>query len=223
MPVEHLERALTEVERRELTSRFRRLESMARRSLLKAGIVSFVLCGVLGVFTVLASDAPVLVIAGFWTAMAFLFTFWTGLPGRAHGHRQSAAIAAGLAQNEGRGVRIRSTRVVEFEEIEDEGACYAFDISDGLPTGASAKAGRVIFVQGQEFYADDDFPNTDFSIVDVLGPGKVVVDTLITRDGARLEPERRIGREVKDRLTIPEHLEVIEADLAHLESVLRPR
>jgi hypothetical protein len=81
----------------------------------------------------------------------------------------------------------------------------------------------VIFVQGQEFYADDDFPNTDFLIVDVLGPGKVVVDTLITRDGAKLEPERRIGREVKDRLTIPEHLEVIEADLAHLESVLRPR
>jgi hypothetical protein len=213
MPVEHFERELTDRERRELTSRRRLLESMARRSLLKAGTVSFVLCGVLAVATVLASDAPTLVIAGFWTAMALLFTFWTGLSERSHGRRQGSALAAALTLNRARVVRIRSTRVVEFEEIEDEGACFAFDAGDG----------RVVFVQGQEFYGDDDFPNMDFSLVDVLGPGRVVVDALIMKDGAKLEPERRVGRAVKDRLTIPDHLEVIEADLAHLESVLKPR
>jgi hypothetical protein len=47
---------------------------------------------------------------------------------------------------------------VEFEGEEDEGACYAFEY--GLDAS--------IFVAGQEFY-DDDFPNSDFSIVEILG------------------------------------------------------
>ena len=68
-----------------------------------------------------------------------------------------------------------------------------------------------------------EYASRDFSLVDVLGPGDVIVDALITKDGARLEPERHIKREVKDRLIIPDHLEMIETDLARLESALKPR
>ena len=223
MPVQELERTLTETEKRELEARIRRLQSIVRFSLPKAATASIIVCGALAALTLVVSDAPRAVIVGFWVALAVLFTLWIGLPGRTGPRRQAMALEAALRYNRARVFRVQSTRVVEFDEIEDEGACYAFDISDGLPAGALAKAGRVIFVQGQEFYADADFPNSDFSLVDVLGPGDVIVDALITKDGARLEPERHIKREVKDRLIIPDHLEMIETDLARLESALKPR
>jgi hypothetical protein len=76
---------------------------------------------------------------------------------------------------------------------------------------------------GQEFYADDNFPNSDFSLATVLGPGNAIVDEIFTKNGAKLEPERRIARDVKDRLTIPDHLEVINADLASIETFLARR
>jgi len=57
----------------------------------------------------------------------------------------------------------------------------------------------------------------------VLGPGNAIVDEIFTKNGAKLEPERRIGRDVKDRLTIPDHLEIIDADLATVETFLTRR
>jgi len=45
--------------------------------------------------------------------------------------------------------------MVEFEEEEDEDACYAFQL-DG---------GRILFVAGQSYYRSARFPNTDFSLV----------------------------------------------------------
>lgn len=86
--------------------------------------------------------------------------------------------------------------VQEFERA-------AFDVGEG----------RVLFVLGQEFYADDNFPNSDFSLATVLGPGNAIVDEIFTKSGVKLEPERRIARDVKDRLTISDHLEAIDADL----------
>jgi hypothetical protein len=208
--VEQFERGLTDDERRELTATFDRLRSMARTSLVKAGVASLAVCGVLAIITLFASDAPVAVIVSFWMGLALLFTFWIGLPDRKHARRQLSAIAAGLQHGRARVVRIRSARVVEFEEIEDEGACYAFDAGEN----------RVVFIQGQEFYAATDFPNTDFSIVDVLGPGGVVVDGIFTKDGVKLDPERHVSRHIKNELTIPDHLEIVQASLDSLEQTL---
>jgi hypothetical protein len=222
VPVQELERTLMEAEKRELEARIRRLQSIVRFSLPKAAAASLIVCGTLAALTLFVSDAPRAVIVGFWVALAVLFTLWIGLPGRTGLRRQAIALEAALQHDRARVFRVQSTRVVEFEEIEDEGACYAFDISDGLPAGALAKAGRVLFVLGQEFYAGDDFPNSDFSLATVLGPGNAIVDEIFTKTGAKLEPERRIARDVKDRLTIPDHLEVIEADLTTIESALPP-
>jgi hypothetical protein len=79
---------------------------------------------------------------------------------------------------------VLSERVVEFEEEEDEGACYAFAQDGGAST---------IFVIGQEFYDDDDFPNSDFAIVEILGGSGRPVDVLVTKRGRKLTPERVVA------------------------------
>jgi hypothetical protein len=213
VPVQEFERALTDAEKRELEARIEHLKSMVRLRLPKATVGSVIVCGALAALTLLVSDASRGVILAFWLALAVLFSLWIGLPGRTGPRRQAALLEAALRHNRARVFRVQSTRVVEFEEIEDEGACFAFDVGEG----------RALFVLGQEFYADDDFPNSDFSLATVLGPGNAIVDEIFTKNGAKLEPERRIARAVKDRLTIPDHLEVIEADLATVETFLTPR
>lgn len=62
-----------------------------------------------------------------------------------------------LRRNQACVTRIQSNAVVEFEEEEDEGACYAFQLSEG----------RIVFLSGQEFYTSARFPNSDFSVVDI--------------------------------------------------------
>jgi hypothetical protein len=210
MPIEHFERDLTDAERTELGARVERLDRMTRFSLLKAGAASLIVCGILATLTLLASDAPRPLIVGFWLGMTLLFAVWIGTQGRAGFRRQRTALAGAIRHNRARVVRIQSSRVVEFEEIEDEGACYAFDVGDR----------RIVFLQGQEFYPDAEFPNRDFSLVAVLGPGNSVVDEIFVKTGAVLQPERRIGRDVKNRLTIPDHLEVMEGDLKTIEAAL---
>jgi hypothetical protein len=212
VPVQEFDRRLTDDEKREVARRLERLRSMVRFSLLKAFAASVLVCGALAILTLLASDAPRPLIIFFWAVLAALFTLWIGVPGRAGRRRQAATLEAALRHDRGRVFRVQSSRLVEFEELEDEGACYAFDIGEG----------RILFVQGQEFYADETFPNSDFSLVTVLGPGTTVVDEIFTKSGAKLEPERRIARDVKERLTIPDHLEVIDADLATIEASLPP-
>ena len=48
----------------------------------KAGGASVVVCGLLAAATLLASDAPRLIVFGFWAGLWVLFTLWVGLPWR---------------------------------------------------------------------------------------------------------------------------------------------
>jgi hypothetical protein len=139
-----------------------------------------VVCAVLAVLTPLASDAPSVVIAGFWVGLAVLFTVWTGLPERRAWRARASTIDDALKVNRARVTRIASDRVVEIQEVEDEGACFAFD----------AGSGRTIVVARQECYSDETFANSDFSILEVLGWAGAV-DVIVTRAGHKVEPERR--------------------------------
>ena len=91
---------------------------------------------------------------------------------------------------------VRARAFAEFEEAEDEGACYAFEI-DGP---------RLVFVSGQEFYASARFPSLDFSLVYVLDGAGRSVDMLIEKRGPRAKPARMIP--VAQQTERPEHLEV---------------
>jgi hypothetical protein len=212
--LDSIERPLTDSERQQLTVRVQAARAESRNALLKAGAASAAVCGVLMLITLWLSDAPALVIVGFWVCMGLAFMLWIGLPWRRLMRGQIPILEDGVRTNRARELRLRSDRVVEFEEEEDEGACYAFD-RDG---GSSA-----IFVIGQEFYEDDDFPNSDFSMVEILGGSGRPVDTLITKRGRKLAPERLISAQVKNQLDLPEHLEVIHAPLERIESALRRR
>ena len=211
MSAELTERPLTARERDLVNERLADLGSSAARTLPIAGAVSLVCCGVLAALTLLASDAPRAFVLAFWGAFALLFTGWIGIPWRNQFRRKITGLAAGLAHNRARAARVQSTRVVSFDEIEDEGACYAFDVGDG----------QVLFVLGQEFYESEDFPNTDFSLIDVFAPGQTVGDLLFLKDGQRLEPERRISSDLKRQLSIPDHLTIDRMSLEDLESRLR--
>jgi hypothetical protein len=65
-----------------------------------------------------------------------------------------------------------------FEEIEDEGACYAFEL----------EGGRVVFVAGQEFTESARFPSLDFSLVYPLVEQGRPVEMFIEKRGGKAAP-----------------------------------
>ena len=126
---------------------------------------------------------------------------------------QARTLAEAIRTNRAREIRLQTTRVVEFEEEEDEGACYAFD-HDG---------NAAVFIVGQEFYEDDDFPNSDFSMVEILGERGRPIDVLIIKRGRKLQPERVVPAAVKNRLELPEHLTIVPGTLDRIEAALPGR
>ncbi len=209
--LETLERPMTSDEYFSLRTRLQNARDEGGKALLKSGAASAAVCGVLMALTLAASDAPVIVVVGFWVLMMVVFTLWIGLPRRRLMLDQISILQDALHGNRARERRLRSERVVEFEEEEDEGACYAFD-HDGVSS---------IFVIGQEFYEDDDFPNSDFSMIELLGAAGTPIDVLLTKRGRRLTPERVIPAAIKNRVELPEHLSIVPAPLERIESALR--
>jgi hypothetical protein len=208
--IERFERPLTMDERSGLEGRLARLRAEPASTFLKTAVSSVVVCAGFCALTLLASDAPRTVVLAFWGVLAAIFTVWIGIGGGRAARRQATWVQQALGYDRARVVRIQSSRVVEFEEIEDEGACFAFEVNPG----------QVVFILGQEFYADDSFPNSDLSIVDLLAPNGMAVDMLLLKEGRKLEPVRQIDAATKDVLEIPEHLETVAADLDHVEHVL---
>jgi hypothetical protein len=191
-----IERPLSEAERSDLAERLACARTESAAALIKTGGVSAGICGVLAFLTVLASDAPVGLIVLFWLVMTVLFTAWIGWPWRRLMRSQVPVLDGALRANHAVETRIRAARVVEFEEVEDEGACYAFEIEPGT----------CVFIVGQEFYEDDDFPNTDFSMVDLLGESGIPATTLLTKAGSKLQPERVVPAAVKNAVELPKNL-----------------
>ena len=209
--LETSERALTTDERAHLAARLHNARDESSKALLKSGGASAAVCGVLMLLTLWLSDAPAAVITGFWALMTVMFTVWIGMPSRRLMRGQIPIFEGALETDRVREVRLRSGRVVEFEEFEDEGACYAFAHGDG----------SSVFIVGQEFYEDDDFPNSDFSMIEILGKSGIPIDILTVNRGRKLTPERVVPVQVKNGLELPEHLEIVPAPLERIESALR--
>src|SRR5690242_19847488 len=119
--LETLERSLTGEEHYRLQTRLQNAREESRTALVKSGAASAVVCGVLMVLTLRVSDAPALVVVGFWVVMMAVFMVWIGLPGRRLMLGQIPILEGALHGNRAREQRLRSNRVVEFEEFEDEG------------------------------------------------------------------------------------------------------
>ncbi|HET9196538.1 MAG TPA: hypothetical protein VFO21_26870 [Vicinamibacterales bacterium] len=153
----------------------------------------------LWLLTLLASDAPWMVVTAFWLVTGGAIAVWVGRDMRQHASQFSgmaAGLRSALTANAAEVHDVRARAFVEFEEEEDEGACYAFEI----------EGPRLVFVSGQEFYSSARFPSLDFSLVYVLDEAGRTVDMLIDKRGARAKPAFTIPAvEHRER---PEHLEV---------------
>jgi hypothetical protein len=208
------QRPLTRAESRLLRLRSSSLHKRARRAASAGLWAGGVAIAVLWALTMLASDAPALVITGFWLVAGGAIVLWVQRDLGAD-RRTMDGIAEGLESALRRNLAdvydIRASGFLEFEEIEDEGACYVFQL-DG---------NRLVFIQGQEFYDEAQFPSLDFSLVFPLDEAGGRVDMFIEKRGAKARPERRVPAKVKQELAIPEDLQFVEGTLAGLEDRLR--
>jgi hypothetical protein len=119
-------------------------------------------------------------------------------------------MASALRGGQVKDVRVQASAVAEFEEEEDEGAGYAFEV--GTET--------IVFISGQEFYPSRTSPNTDFSLIGIHGSEGELVEFYIEKRGHRLEASKTISADSEKRLRVPDHMERVDAPLSDLERAL---
>jgi hypothetical protein len=206
-------RPLTTTERRLIRSKIHRLTARGRRASRVALPISGGVVLLLWLWTVLASDASWLAITLFWFVVGGAIALWMHRDMRVHaGHFGTMArnLESALRRNAADVYDIHARSFVAFEETEDEGAYYAFEL----------EGDRLVFVTGQEFYESARFPSLGFSLVYVLDERGRTVDMFIEKRGAKTAPARTIPAASKDALELPEHLEVRPGRLDNLEAVL---
>lgn len=211
-------RPLTDAERARLRRRARELVAYRETARRGTWIALAAVVLVLWILTLLASDAPALWVTLFWLATGGALALWLGRDQRketAHLPAVTASIESALERGEAASYDIVASAYIEFEEAEDEGACWAFDLGDG----------RIVFVVGPQYYREDRFPSHDFSIVEPLDEWGRPADEWIEKRGEAVPPARVIPADVKWKLAdaIPGHLGVIRAELDRLEDALASR
>ncbi|MCH8044001.1 MAG: hypothetical protein IID44_09820 [Planctomycetes bacterium] len=146
----------------------------------------------------------------FWLSIGlgiFSWAYWSEWRDSA---KRIRSINSAVARNIASVVRIRSEEMIEFEEHEDEGACYAFQLDDD----------RIVFVSGQEFYRTARFPSTDFELIDIADEAGNLAETRIVKHGEPLAPVRTIASADARDLSIPFHLSVVSGRLEDIERIL---
>jgi hypothetical protein len=126
-------------------------------------------------------------------------------------------INAAISFGEARVIHCQSEQVVVFEEIEDEGADYCFQIEDS----------KLLFVGGQDFYETRRFPNSDFEIVEAGSESHPVLFHIYC-NREKLKPVKTIPAGIKKRFitplgVMPTHLETIEGRWENIEGILETR
>ena len=163
----------------------------------------------LWVLTVLTSKLfvlPTLV----WLSVAVLIGFWSARDARKSFVARVVPLENALAANRVEEIRVAAADMVEFEEIGDLGACYAFQVEPD----------KILIVQGQDYYATRRFPNSDFSIVAMQDSTGELREIGVHKRGDKMVPVRVISAETQKKLRFPLHLEVLQGRLADIEGIL---
>jgi hypothetical protein len=116
-----IERPLSDEQQSHLKARLANASTESMMALVKTGAASAAVCGVLAIVTLVASTAPRGVVIAFWALLWLVFASWIGLPWRRLMRGQARMLAEAIRTNRAREIRVQTTRVVEFEEEEDEG------------------------------------------------------------------------------------------------------
>jgi hypothetical protein len=183
----------------------RRTASVRRRGLLALAVVILPLW-VLTIVTSKLFLAP----TALWALLATVIGLWSARSEKTLRVAQQAALEDALAANRVEEIRVASTEMVELEEVGDLGACYAFQVEPD----------KLLIVQGQDFYASRQFPNTDFSIAIIRDSKGKPVEIAVHKRGEKLRPTRVVPATGQKKMRLPEHLEVLQGRLVELESLL---
>jgi hypothetical protein len=210
--LEARERSLTDAEQRLIDRQIRGLasQSVRQRRALSVGIVAVF---VLWALTLVASDAPWWVVTAFWLVVGAVIVVWVHRDLRATGvvvDQMRIGLESARRHNRARVVDVRSRAFAEFEEVDDEGACYAFEVAGP----------RLVFIVGQQYYAEARFPSLDFSLVEILDESGGVASEHLEKRGPRAKPALVVPAATKLTLRPPEHLEVVEGSVVEVETIM---
>lgn len=208
--IQQFSRQLSAKEKRVLSLRTAHQRRLQRRVWGGSAVSALAVCAVLCSITLAVSDSPRGVVVSFWLAAALLFTAWIALEERRRSHAVIKRLESSIRRDLAEVTRITASEVVELEEVEDEGACYGFQLPDN----------RIVFVCGQDFYESRKFPNSDFSLVHIQDEAGEVAEVLQDKHGEKLKPVRVIGADTRKALREPIHLEVVQGNLASVEACL---
>jgi hypothetical protein len=206
-------RPLSAAERRLLGMKIRDIQSRLARGP-RALVPGLVVIVALWALTLVASETAWPIVTVFWIVVGGGIFLWVRHDLKKDLDQLRAMVAgyeSARRRNEAKVFNVEAKAFAEFEEYEDEGACYAFEIAGG----------RLVFVVGQQFYAEAKFPSHDFSLVHILDERGEPVDMIIEKRGPRVPAARTIPAAAKLELEIPEHLEALSGTLDQLEDLLR--
>jgi hypothetical protein len=214
--LESFRRPLTPTEMRLLRAKIRSLSARCRRASTIHLPIAAAFIVALWLLTLVASNAPWLIVTMFWIVIGGIITLWVGRDLRRDAgafEDMARSLDSALRRNAADVYDVRARRFAELEEIEDEGACYVFEL----------EGGRLVFISGQEFYPGARFPSLDFSLVYVLDEHGHAPDMLIEKRGPRAAPAKLIPAAVKRKLELPDHLEIRAGRIDDLEDQLSVR
>jgi hypothetical protein len=105
---------------------------------------------------------------------------------------------------------VKSDRMIEVQELEDEGACYLFEVEDK----------KLLLLFGQEYYPGTKFPSTDFSLIRILDSKNNPVEFFIEKRGEKLKPYRTIPEKDRLKQIIPYEQKFINCGIDELDEHL---
>jgi hypothetical protein len=174
-------------------------------------ISGLIVIGALWGLTMLVAKESWVLVTAFWLCTGTGIGIWTILSEKKKVLKRVHAVESAVARNEAEVLHVQSGQMIEFDEIEDEGACYAYQVDDE----------RILFIVGQDFYSSVRFPNDNFEIIKIHDAAEHLVEMIIDKHGDKLQPMRTVAAEVKKKLRLPDHLEIVKGKLADIEQILK--
>jgi hypothetical protein len=132
--------------------------------------------------------------------------YWAHRSARKDVLRRLHRFDSAIARNEAEETRVESSTVLKFEEIEDEGTGFAFEIGNL----------NFIFIIGQEIRETKRFPNSDFSVIEIYDDSRTLMETYTVNRGDKLTPAQTVGAKDKRKLPMPEHMEIVSLKLGEM-------
>ena len=206
------ERVLTPAELLNLSTRLKASRLDSRSSLVTSVSGSALACVVLVLLTY-ASGTPIWIAILFWTSLVGLLTWWRQATKQRSMDERTALLDQAVRTNLARVTRVQSGRVIEFEKDDHEAACYAFEID----TDSS------LFIVGHDFVEGEGFPNSDFSIVEIMAGRGQPMETTVEKHGTRLVPVAIVPNATKSLMVVPEHMSVLPLALDRITEGLPHR